>query len=265
MRTSGRPIGRIRSRSVITSGRGERRAWRRTPGVTGSCHFPTDHERRRASRKAAAYFPRTSSQRKGSSCVEGRLLPASQQHSWHSWVLRRSRRRRRPTTRVLRRRGSPRSIKSATSRERRTSAIRTWSNAWGLSLSPTSPLWSVNNGTNTATLYSGGLGGASVAKVALTVTIPGGAPTGTVFNDTTGFVVSGPGGSAAASFIFASKGGDITAWNRNVSGTTAAVVAHVPGAVFKSLALAHTQFGRFYSRPISTTGGWTCSTAASTS
>lgn len=136
-------------------------------------------------------------------------------------------------------------------------------NAWGLSLSPTSPLWSANNGTNTATLYSGGLGGASVAKVALTVTIPGGAPTGTVFNDTTGFVVSGPGGSAAASFIFASEGGDITAWNRNVSGTTAAVVAHVPGAVFKSLALAHTQFGRFYSRPTSTTGGWTCSTAAS--
>lgn len=118
-------------------------------------------------------------------------------------------------------------------------------NAWGLSLSPTSPLWSANNGTNTATLYSGGTGGASAVKVALTVTIPGGAPTGTVFNDTTGFVVSGAGGSAAASFIFASEGGDITAWNRNVNGTTAAVVAHVPGAVFKSLALAHTQFGAF--------------------
>lgn len=117
-------------------------------------------------------------------------------------------------------------------------------NAWGLSLSPTSPLWSANNGTNTATLYSGAIGGAPAAKVALTVTIPGGAPTGTIFNDTTGFVVSGN-GTAPASFIFSSEGGDITAWNRNVSGTVASVKAHVDGAVFKSLALAHTPSGPF--------------------
>ena len=118
-------------------------------------------------------------------------------------------------------------------------------NAWGLALSPTSPLWSANNGTNTATLYSGGLGGAAVAKVSLTVSIPGGAPTGQVFNDTTDFVVSGPGGSGPAAFIFASEGGDITAWNKTANGTTAARVAHVPGAVFKSLALVHTRIGPF--------------------
>lgn len=118
-------------------------------------------------------------------------------------------------------------------------------NAWGLALSPTSPLWSANNGTNTATLYSGGLGGAAVGKVPLTVSIPGGAPTGQVFNDTTDFVVSGPGGSGPAAFIFSSEGGDITAWNKTANGTTAALVAHVPGAIFKSLALAHTPFGPF--------------------
>jgi uncharacterized protein (TIGR03118 family) len=121
----------------------------------------------------------------------------------------------------------------------------TWSTPGGLALSPTSPLWSANNGTNTATLYSGGIGGAAVGKVGLTVSIPGGAPTGEVFNDTTDFVVSGPGGSGPAAFMFASEGGDVTAWNRTVNGTTAALVAHVDGAVFKSLALAHTPLGNF--------------------
>lgn len=33
-------------------------------------------------------------------------------------------------------------------------------NAWGLTSSPTSPLWVANNGTDTATIYSGGVGGA---------------------------------------------------------------------------------------------------------
>jgi hypothetical protein len=32
-------------------------------------------------------------------------------------------------------------------------------NAWGLALSPTSPLWVANNETNIATIYAGGLGG----------------------------------------------------------------------------------------------------------
>jgi uncharacterized protein (TIGR03118 family) len=75
------------------------------------------------------------------------------------------------------------------------------------------------------------------------VAIPGGAPTGEVFNDTTDFVVSGPGGSAAANFIFASEGGDITAWSNTASGTNAALVRHVPGAIFKGLALVHTRKG----------------------
>jgi uncharacterized protein (TIGR03118 family) len=85
--------------------------------------------------------------------------------------------------------------------------------------------------------------GAPVTKAGLTVTIDGGAPTGQVFNDTTSFVVTGAGGSGPATFMFDSEGGDITAWNRTATGTTAVVVAHVDGAVFKGLALWHTPFG----------------------
>src|SRR3989442_7772413 len=50
-------------------------------------------------------------------------------------------------------------------------------NAWGLVASATSPWWVANNGTGTSTLYNGH----GVAR-SLVVTIPGGAPTGVVFN-----------------------------------------------------------------------------------
>jgi uncharacterized protein (TIGR03118 family) len=112
-------------------------------------------------------------------------------------------------------------------------------NAWGLALGPTTPLWVANNGTNTSTIYAGGLDGATPTKAKLTVTIPGGAPTGQVFNDTTGFVVTTASGSGAARFIFASEGGDITGWNPAASPTAAVLAKHVDGAVYKGLALVH--------------------------
>ncbi len=118
-------------------------------------------------------------------------------------------------------------------------------NAWGLALSPTSPLWVANNGTNTATLYQGGVGGAPVTKANLTVSIPGGPPTGAAFNDTKDFVITVNGKSAPATFLFVSEGGDVTAWSSEVSGTTASLVAHVDGAVYKGLALVQTKFGPF--------------------
>ena len=118
-------------------------------------------------------------------------------------------------------------------------------NAWGLALSPTSPLWVANNGTNTATLYAGGANGGPVTKVPLTVAIPGGAPTGQAFNDTTAFVVTGPGGSGPARFLFVSEGGDLTGWNPMAAPTTAILAAHVDGAVYKGLTLLHTDFGPF--------------------
>jgi uncharacterized protein (TIGR03118 family) len=118
-------------------------------------------------------------------------------------------------------------------------------NAWGLALSPTSPLWVANNGTNTATIYAGGVDGAPVTKVPLTVAVPGGAPTGQAFNDTTAFRVTGSGGTAAATFLFVSEGGDITGWNRTATPEGAVLARHIPGAIFKGLAIVHTKVGPF--------------------
>ena len=116
-------------------------------------------------------------------------------------------------------------------------------NPWGLALSPTSPLWAADNGSDSATLYAGGRGGATPTKVPLDVPIAGGAPTGTVFNDTDQFVVKGSGGSAPARFIFSSEAGLITAWDPGATPNGAVPVARVRGAIFKSLALWHTRFG----------------------
>ncbi len=113
-------------------------------------------------------------------------------------------------------------------------------NAWGLALGPTSPLWVANNGTNTSTIYAGGVNGATPTKASLTVTIPGGAPTGQVFNDTTGFVVEGTNGSGPARFLFASEGGDITGWSPAATPTAAILATHVDGAIYKGLAIVHT-------------------------
>src|SRR3954453_1670687 len=66
-------------------------------------------------------------------------------------------------------------------------------NPWGLALGPTTPLWSAKNGTDTATLYSSAPGSTAAAKVsAVRVTLPGAPslPTGQVFNNTKGFVLS---------------------------------------------------------------------------
>jgi len=62
---------------------------------------------------------------------------------------------------------------------------------------------------------------------------PPSAPTGAIFNNTTGFVV----GTAPARFIFASEDGTITAWN---SGTTAVLEVDNSGSdtIYKGLALA---------------------------
>src|SRR5690348_16812277 len=59
-------------------------------------------------------------------------------------------------------------------------------NAWGLSASPTSPIWVSDNGTELSTLYGGASGSNPPAIVPLVVTIPGGAPTGTVYNSAPG-------------------------------------------------------------------------------
>jgi uncharacterized protein (TIGR03118 family) len=114
-------------------------------------------------------------------------------------------------------------------------------NAWGLSFGPATPAWVSDAGTGVSTLYRGGVGSSPVAKVPLTVSIPGGVPTGQVFNGTTGFVVSAGGASGAAAFLFASGTGIISGWNTNVpapGSTQAQPAVTVPGASFTGLAIS---------------------------
>jgi uncharacterized protein (TIGR03118 family) len=120
--------------------------------------------------------------------------------------------------------------------------------AWGLALSATSPIWVANNGSGTATLYPGGVAGAPVAASPFVVAIPGGVPTGQVFNGTGQFVVTGTTAAGAtasgsAAFIFDSESGNITGWSPAVNRTQAFVGAHVDGAAYKGLALWTTPFG----------------------
>ena len=112
-------------------------------------------------------------------------------------------------------------------------------NPWGLSFSPTSPLWVSDNGTNVSTLYQGGIHGSAESIVPLVVKIPGGAPTGQTFNGTSDFVVhDAKGNSAPAVFIFDGESGHISGWNPAVGGGTRAQNAVVSrGAVFKGLSM----------------------------
>ena len=113
-------------------------------------------------------------------------------------------------------------------------------NPWGIAASASSPFWIANNGTSTTQLVSGDVGGAPVVLNASpqTVNIPGGLPTGVVRNGSVDFQITPPGGGspAAASFIFASITGNITAWNGS-SGASAQNVVSMPGHVWTGLAI----------------------------
>ena len=70
-------------------------------------------------------------------------------------------------------------------------------NAWGLAASAGSPLWVSDNNSGKASVYGGGIGGSAVT-LDLTVPVPGGNPTGQVFNPASkAFPVGGPSGSSA--------------------------------------------------------------------
>jgi uncharacterized protein (TIGR03118 family) len=113
-------------------------------------------------------------------------------------------------------------------------------NAWGLSRGPNTPVWVSDNGADATTLYNGAVPGSPESPVAkvLSVSVPGGAPTGQVFNDTTAFPL--PGTTTAARFIFIGEHGHLSAW---AGGPAATRVLHTAGAVYKGLALAHTPAG----------------------
>jgi uncharacterized protein (TIGR03118 family) len=132
--------------------------------------------------------------------------------------------------------------------------------AWGIAFSPSgSPFWVNDNATGCSTLYDG-----NGTKVALQVSIPlpgnvvpvsschavdvtsppspaPAAPTGIVWNPSSAFLV--PGTKLAASFIFATEDGTISAWAGGLNPAGDAVIAvdnsanptAADGAVYKGL------------------------------
>ena len=113
-------------------------------------------------------------------------------------------------------------------------------NPWGISHTATSPIWTSNQGTNTATLFAVTPGN-NVTKVAPAgtngnIAIPttaAGGPTGQVAIQTpSSFPVLG-GDGGAAHFIFANLNGTISAWD---AGQTAFTQVTTTGASYTGLA-----------------------------
>ena len=123
-------------------------------------------------------------------------------------------------------------------------------NPWGLSSSATSPIWASDNNAGVTTVYTGaGTKFFPAGQPFVTIPAPGGgpggAPTGTVFNGTSDFVVSQNGNSAPAVFLFATEDGTLSGWNPGVNKASAVIAvdnsaatdsAGDVGAVYKGLA-----------------------------
>jgi uncharacterized protein (TIGR03118 family) len=121
-------------------------------------------------------------------------------------------------------------------------------NPWGISYSPTSPFWISDNATGFSTLYN-----SQGQPLSLVVTIPQtpgnphpGSPTGTVFNNTPGFVIQAGSKSGPSLFLFATADGTISGWNPNVDMTHAIIaVNHPTSAVYFGLAIGTNASGTF--------------------
>jgi uncharacterized protein (TIGR03118 family) len=117
-------------------------------------------------------------------------------------------------------------------------------NPWGLAAGSNTPLWVADNGTDSSTLYTGGVNGSIPKITPLVVKIPGGAPTGLVFNSSSDFMISRGGTSAPAAFIFDSEAGKLTAFSPKVPPLTKAVtVFSRSSAIYKGLAIATSSKG----------------------
>jgi uncharacterized protein (TIGR03118 family) len=130
-------------------------------------------------------------------------------------------------------------------------------NAWGISLSPNGgAFWVSSNGGGVSELYLGDLNGNPISAP-FKVTIPGGSPTGQVFNpnqpimsngNSNDFSVTDGVNTGASVFIFASRTGAITGWNPGVgapiqtpfgmlSGTAEVGFQARDGAIYDALAI----------------------------
>lgn len=126
-------------------------------------------------------------------------------------------------------------------------------NAWGIAVNPTGAFWVSSGGGGVSEVYLGNVNSSPITAP-FKVTIPGGSPTGQVFNGTTDFVVTDGINSGAAAFIFASEAGTVTGWNPNVgvvgganppSLIAATAFTALDGAIYKGIALANNRTGNF--------------------
>lgn len=129
-------------------------------------------------------------------------------------------------------------------------------NPWGMSFSPTGPLWISDNGAGVTTIYDGAGQPVSVAgHAAIAIPPPPGqdppsAPTGQVFNGTgAGFEITANGATAPSVFLFATEDGTISGWNPAVDSGNAVIAVDNSqsgdGANYKGLAIASTGQGTF--------------------
>ncbi|MGC4038942.1 MAG: TIGR03118 family protein [Chitinophagaceae bacterium] len=84
-------------------------------------------------------------------------------------------------------------------------------NAWGLSWSPTGTAWVNSQSGHVSALYNAeGVAPRAAVDIPSPTDTIGGSPTGTVFNGTTGFVLSN---GTAARFLFVGTDGVLSGWN----------------------------------------------------
>lgn len=113
-------------------------------------------------------------------------------------------------------------------------------NAWGIAFNPYGVVWLADNGTGMSTLYDGtGKAQPLVVRVpAAQAPQKAGKPTGIVFYGGNGFMVTRGAATGPARFIFASEDGALSAWAPTVDPTNAIVVATMPDAIYKGLAVS---------------------------
>ena len=120
-------------------------------------------------------------------------------------------------------------------------------NPWGIVAGPGTPFWIADNGTGVSTLYTGTGAPFPGAPGAVTIPTPSGrapdaagAPTGVVFNGSSGFVVRQGAASGPSLFLFATEDGTIAGWSpaANAAGAIIAADNSAEGAVYKGLAIA---------------------------
>jgi len=109
-------------------------------------------------------------------------------------------------------------------------------NAWGLSRSSGGPWWVSDNGTGLSTLYdAAGVPQSLVVKIPTPDGTGTAAPTGTVYNSTTGFQIK-PGASAI--FLFVTEDGTISGWNPGVDPNAVILKNRAGKAIYKGCAIA---------------------------